>query len=41
MAFIDFGAVDGEFAIGLFVAYIFMWNANAIPGGNGVFWLHL
>lgn len=35
------GAVDGEFAIGLFVAYILMWNANAVPGGNRLVWLHL
>lgn len=35
------GAVDSEFAIGLFVAYILMWNANAVPGGNRLVWLHL
>jgi hypothetical protein len=35
------GAVDGEFFIGLFVAYILMWNTNARPGGNQGVWLHL
>lgn len=35
------GAVDSEFAMGLFVAYILMWNPDAIPGGKRVVWLHL
>ena len=35
------GAVDGEFAKGLFVAYILTWNPEAIPGGQRVIWLHL
>lgn len=41
MAFIDFGAVDSEFAIGLFVAYILMWHLTAILGGKRVVWLPL